>query len=55
MQRMETLYAIGMLVGLMQAHAEPPKKVAAIEQPRQVVEVAKPRPRDKKADWRLDF
>jgi hypothetical protein len=55
MWRMETLYAIGMLVGLMQVHAEPPKKAPALEQPRQVVEVAKPRPRDRKSDWRLDF
>ena len=52
---METLYAIGMLVGLMQAHAEPPKKTPVVQPPRQVVEVVKPLPRDKKSDWRLDY
>jgi hypothetical protein len=52
---METLYAIGMLVGLMKAHAEPPKVAAApppIEQHRVVVE--KPQPR-KKPEWLLDY
>ena len=52
---METLYAIGMLVGLMQAHAEPLKKTPVVQPPRQVVEVVKPLPRDKKSDWRLDY
>ena len=29
---MDTLYAIGMMIGLMKAHAEPPKVVPAFDQ-----------------------
>jgi hypothetical protein len=59
---METLYAIGMLVGLMNSHAELPKAVAPVEQ-RQVeqhqveprhIEADKPRPR-KKVEWLLSY
>lgn len=55
MPRMETLFAVGAIVGLMRVYAEPPKKAPVIEPPRQVVEVVKPHPRDKKSDWRLDY
>jgi hypothetical protein len=64
---METLYAIGMLVGLMNSHAEPPKAVAPVVQhqveQRQIehhqveprpTEADKPRPR-KKVEWLLSY
>jgi hypothetical protein len=52
---METLYAIGMMVGMMQARAEPPKP--AVEPPaieRQAV-AEKPRHPHKKSDWPLSY
>jgi len=58
---METLYAFGMMVGLMQSFAEPPKVVAppapAIEQHRVAEAVtAQQRQRPAKAgEWRLDY
>jgi hypothetical protein len=54
---METLFAIGMMVGLMQSRAEPPKAAAPLVQ-RQIAqhqaEADKSRPR-KKAEWLLSY
>jgi hypothetical protein len=55
---METLFAIGMLVGLVKSQGEPPKVAAApVEQRQVLVEkalVEKPRPR-KKSEWSLSY
>jgi len=54
---METLLAIGMLVGLWKANAEPPKVAAPSAEQRQVqvhVTAEKPKPR-KASDWRLGY
>jgi hypothetical protein len=60
---METLYAIGMMVGLMRGHADPPKAVP-VEQhqlvQRQVAQhpVAAEKPQQqpaKKSEWPLSF
>jgi hypothetical protein len=57
---METLYAIGMLVGLMRGPAPPPKPIIAppveqhqIAQQHQVV--AEPPRSRRKSDWPLNF
>jgi hypothetical protein len=54
---METLFAIGMMVGLMRSHAEPPKAAVPLVQ-RQIAqhqaEAEKPRPR-KKSEWLLSY
>jgi len=59
---METLYAFGMMVGLMRGFAEPPKVVPpapAVEQHHRVAELVTPpqqRPRPAKPnEWRLDY
>ena len=55
---METLFAIGMLVGLMRPYAEPPKAAAPIEQhqsPQRAVEAERTRPRNKKSEWPLGY
>jgi hypothetical protein len=51
---METLFAIGMMVGLMKSHGEPPKVAAAPAEQRHV-EAEKSRPRNKKSGWSLDY
>jgi hypothetical protein len=58
MALMETLYAFGVMVGLMKGFAEPPKPVVVppIAQHRVAEMVAKPRPHPaKKSEWRLDY
>jgi hypothetical protein len=53
--RMETLFAIGMMVGLMQSRAEPPKAPLVQRQIAQhQAEADKSRPR-KKAEWLLSY
>jgi hypothetical protein len=61
---MDTLFAIGMLVGLMRGHAEPPKVVAApLEQrgtAQRQAEAEKPQHRTKsekseKTEWLLSY
>ena len=49
---METLFAIGMLVGLMKSHTEPPKAVPPAEQ--RQVQAQKSRPH-KKSEWPLSY
>ena len=55
---METLFAIGMLVGLWKANAEPPKIAAPPVEQRQVqadqVTAEKPKPR-KTSEWPLGY
>jgi hypothetical protein len=58
MARMETLYAFGMMVGLMKGFAEPPKPVVVppVAQHRVAEMAAKPRPHPaKKSEWPLDY
>jgi hypothetical protein len=50
---METLFAIGMMVGLMKSHGEPPKVAAAPVEQRQI-QADKPRPH-KKSEWPLGY
>jgi hypothetical protein len=50
---METLFAIGMMVGLMRSHGEPPKVAAAPVEQRQVP-AEKHHPR-RKSEWPLDY
>jgi hypothetical protein len=58
---METLYAFGMMVGLMKGFAEPPKPVVVppVAQHRVAEMVAKPRPhpgrKSEKNEWPLDY
>jgi hypothetical protein len=53
---METLFAIGMMVGLMRSHAEPPKVPLVQQQIAQhQVEAEKPRQQKKKAEWLLSY
>jgi hypothetical protein len=55
---METLYAFGVMIGLMKGFAEPPKPVvvAPIEQHRVAEVVTKLRPHPaKKSEWPLDY
>ena len=58
---METLYAFGMMVGLMKGFAEPPKPVVVppVVQHRVAEVVAKPRPhpakKSEKIEWPLDY
>jgi hypothetical protein len=55
---METLYAFGVMVGLMKGFAEPPKPVVVppVAQHRVAEMVAKPLPHPaKKSEWRLDY
>jgi hypothetical protein len=55
---METLFAIGMMVGLMKSHGEPPKAVAAPVEQRQIqaAHVPADRPRaHKKSEWLLGY
>jgi hypothetical protein len=50
---MDTLLAIGMLVGLWKGHAEPPKVVTPPAELRQVT-AEKPKPR-KTSEWPLGY
>lgn len=56
---METLFAIGMLVGLMKPHAEPPKIAPAPVEQQQVqqrmADSDKARPHNKKSEWLLSY
>jgi hypothetical protein len=57
--RMETLYSLAVIVGLMKSYAVPPKVVTApvVQQSRVAEVVAKPRAPVKKGDseWPLDY
>ena len=61
---METLYAFGLLVGLMKAHAEPPKVAPVVEQrqlaQQQVAQHSAPTEKlqqhgAKKGEWLLSY
>jgi hypothetical protein len=56
---METLFAIGMLVGLMKPHADPPRPVpleqVKVERPQAEQRHAAIVKAQKKTDWPLDY
>jgi hypothetical protein len=49
---METLFAIGMMVGLMKSQAQPPKVAPTVEQHHAEIDKTKPR---KKSEWPLGY